>query len=77
MSIEEKKIVYVGSLINARVLRSILEEENISSLLRDRLSESNSGGFGSPVANPAELYVSSHDYTKAKKIAGAFAEKHK
>jgi hypothetical protein len=75
MSREEIKSVYVGSLINAKALKAMLEQENISSLLRDRLTESNSGGYGSPVANAAELYVSVSDYTRAKGLADAFAKK--
>lgn len=77
MSREEIKSIYVGSLINARALKAILDQEKISSLLRDRLSESNSGGYGSPVANAAELFVSVNDYPRAKELADAYAEKKK
>lgn len=66
---EDLKIVYTGSLIEAGFLVEVLEENNITSILRDSLNESLIAGWasGSP-EDAARIYVETEHATQAKLI---------
>ncbi len=66
---EDLKIVYTGSVIEAGYLVEVLEENKISSILRDSLSESLIAGWasGSP-EDAARIYVESEHAEQAKII---------
>ena len=66
---EELKLVYTGSIIEAGYLAELLEENNLTSILRDSLGESVIAGWasGSP-EDSARLYVETAFAEQAKKI---------
>lgn len=67
--------VYVGSAINARYLEAILGQSNISSLVRNGLSEAAHSGFGGPGTDDAcEIFVEQQDYEAAEKLIFKFLE---
>jgi len=65
--------VYVGSGINARYLEALLAQENISSLMKNELSEAAHSGFGGPnTEDSCELFVEQQDYETAEKLVFEF-----
>ncbi|MBU1368391.1 MAG: DUF2007 domain-containing protein [Bacteroidetes bacterium] len=66
---DDLKLVYTGSVIEAGYLAELLEENKITSILRDTLGESLITGWasGSP-EDSARLYVETTYAEKAKKI---------
>ncbi|HOI31782.1 MAG: DUF2007 domain-containing protein [Bacteroidales bacterium] len=72
---EDLKLVYTGSIIEAGYLAELLEENNLTSILRDSLSESVIAGWvsGSP-EDSARLYVETAHAERAKKIIDDYLE---
>lgn len=67
---DDLKLVFTGSVLDAKYLKSILKENGIGSLVRDTLDESLSAGWVSGSQEDAGLvYVSEEHFDKAKKIA--------
>lgn len=64
---EDLKIVYTGSVIEAGYLVEVLEENKITSIMRDSLSESLIAGWasGSP-EDAARIYVETEHAAQAK-----------
>jgi len=64
---EDLKIVYTGSVIEAGYLVEVLEENKITSIMRDSLSESLIAGWasGSP-EDAARIYVETEHAEQAK-----------
>ncbi|MBZ0241827.1 MAG: DUF2007 domain-containing protein [Bacteroidales bacterium] len=66
---EDLKLVYTGSVIEAGYLAELLEENKITSIVRDSLSESVIAGWASGSPDDAGLiYVESEHAEKAKSI---------
>ena len=66
---EDLKLVYTGSIIEAGYLAELLEENNLTSILRGSLSESVIAGWasGSP-EDAARLYVETAHAEAAKML---------
>ena len=66
---EDLKLIYTGSVIEAGYLAELLEENKITSILRDSLSESVIAGWasGSP-EDAGRIYVASEHAENAKII---------
>jgi hypothetical protein len=66
---EDVKLVFTGSAIEASFIAEILEENEIPFILRDTLDESIIAGWasGSP-EDSGLIYVESQDFTKADEV---------
>jgi hypothetical protein len=66
---EDIKLIYTGSHVEALFLQELLKENGIGSMLKDFLEESVSAGWaqGSP-EDSTKLYVETFNYEKAKKL---------
>jgi hypothetical protein len=63
--------VFTGSSIIVNCIKNILEEHNISSLLKDHTESARLGGFGIPT-NSVELFILQEDLEKAQPILDDF-----
>lgn len=67
---DDLKLVFTGSVLDAKYLKNVLEENGIGALVRDTLDESLSAGWVSGSQEDAGLvYVAEEHLEKAKKIA--------
>lgn len=67
------KILTDSAIIINRIVQ-LLDEEKISSIVKNNVESARLAGFGTP-SNNVELYVSIHDIDRAKKIIEPFVEK--
>lgn len=66
MKNKELKIVYTGSVIDAGFIKSYLEDNGISSLMKDEYRQSIIAGWVSPGSeNSVKVYVQKKDFEKA------------
>ncbi|QTE23755.1 putative signal transducing protein [Polaribacter cellanae] len=63
--------IFTGSSILINRLRQLLEEENISSIVKDNINSSQLAGFG-PLGNSIELLILNSDLKKAQPIVDAY-----
>ncbi|MFY0603229.1 MAG: DUF2007 domain-containing protein [Flavobacteriaceae bacterium] len=70
MAAEHIKI-YTGTSIITRRLSSILEENNIGSIIKDEMESALMAGFGAP-SNSSHLFILDSDIEKAKEIVEDF-----
>lgn len=69
MTMQSLDCVYVGTIINANYLKSILLENEIQSIVRDQLLESSRAGFAAAsVSNAAQVFVDEKDFAQAEEI---------
>ncbi len=72
---EDLTMLYTGSEINANVLKKILEDNQIGSLIRNDMHSGLSAGFGGGyMETEATLYVANKNLEKAKVILEQFLE---
>ena len=70
--------IYVGSVLNANYLKSILQENEIACIVRDSLQESSMAGFAAAsAANAAKVFVDEKDFESAEKIVFKLFEEDK
>lgn len=70
---DDLKLVFTGSVLDAKYLKSVLEENGIGALVRDTLDESLSAGWVSGSQEDSGLvFVSEEHFEKAKKIADEY-----
>ncbi|MBI9053900.1 MAG: DUF2007 domain-containing protein [Bacteroidales bacterium] len=65
-------LLFTGSEINANVLKEILEDNQISSLVRNDMNSSKAAGFGVSFGSEANLYVANKDIENAKVLLDQF-----
>ncbi|QTD37444.1 DUF2007 domain-containing protein [Polaribacter batillariae] len=66
--------IFTGSSILTNRLKQLLEEENISSIIKDHVNSGKLAGFA-PLGNSVELFVLNCDIKKAQPIVDAYNEK--
>lgn len=66
------KLLHTASVFEIEPLREMLEDNGISSMVRDEFSEGVNAGFVGGVSDEIDLYVLSTDYTEAKKLLNEF-----
>ncbi len=66
------KQLHSASVFEIEPLRELLEDNGISSMVRDEFSEGVNAGFVSGVSDEIDLYVLSTDYAAAKKLLDEF-----
>lgn len=64
--------VYAASLIEIEKIQAYLEENGISSSIRDEFSEGLHAGFPNGIPNQVSLYVMDNDVERANKIIEDF-----
>lgn len=70
---EDLKLLYTGTEINATVLKEILEENQIGSLIKNNMKSGLAAGFGGGYPeSEASLYVTDKNFEKAKPILDDF-----
>lgn len=70
---EDLMFLFSGTEINAQVLKNMLEENNISALIRNDMKSGLAAGFGGSLTGfAAKLYVAEKDFDQAKKIFEEF-----
>ena len=62
------KLLHTASVFEIEPLREMLEDNGISSMVRDEFAEGVNAGFVGGVSDEIDLYVLSTDYTEAKKL---------
>lgn len=68
-------LLYTGTEINAKVLKEILEDNQIGSLVRNDMKSGLTAGFGGGYMEAeASLYVSEKNLEKAQKLLNQFLE---
>ena len=65
--------IFSGSSIIVNRLKSLLEDENISSIIKDNINMSKVSGFG-PLGQSIELFILNSDVEKAKPILDKYKE---
>jgi|TARA_R110002124_G_scaffold253438_1_gene418865 hypothetical protein len=65
--------IFSGSSIIVNRLKSLLEEENISSIIKDHINMGKVTGFG-PLGETIELFILNSDVEKAKPILDKYKE---
>lgn len=73
METEHVKI-FTGTSIIVRGLQNVLDNNNISSLIKDHVNSGQLAGFGAQ-QNSIELFVLNTDKEKAQPIVDAYKEK--
>jgi hypothetical protein len=68
-STDEFESVYTGSEVNVKYLQGLLEEQGISTRVRDDFQSGLRGGFGGGLPGQVQLLVPASQLTKAKQIA--------
>lgn len=66
--------LFTGSNIIVNGLKNVLEDENISYIIKDKFESARLGGFGEQ-ANSVEVHVLVTDVEKAKKLIEIYNEK--
>ena len=70
---EDLVLLYTGTEINANILKEILEDNKIGSLIRNDMKSGLSAGFGGGYPDSeANLYVSDRNFESAKIILDEF-----
>lgn len=70
---DDINLLYVCSEIDAKVLKEILEENNIAALIRNDMASSKTAGFGGGFyGSEVKVYVTTDKLDKAKLILEAF-----
>ena len=65
--------IFSGSSIIINRLKSLLEEENITSIVKDNINMSKVSGFG-PLGQSIDLFILNSDVEKAKPILDKYKE---
>lgn len=65
--------IFTGSAILATRLKTLLDEAEIGSIIRDEMESGRLAGFGAPM-NSSELFVLESDLEKARPVAENFQE---
>ena len=63
--------IFTGSSILTSRVRSLLEEEGISSIVKDDMESGRLAGFGAPL-NSSQLFILESDYENAKPVIESF-----
>ncbi|UAM98689.1 DUF2007 domain-containing protein [Polaribacter litorisediminis] len=71
---DEHVKLFTESNIIISGLKNLLENENISYLIKDKFESARLGGFGEQAAS-VEIHVLKKDLKEAKKILAAYKEK--
>jgi len=67
------KVVYTGSMVEANFIKSILEENQIGSIVRDSITESIGAGWGSGLPeSSSQIFVDESHENEAKRIIAEF-----
>ena len=69
----EHKKVYTGNFIVINRLAQLLEEQNISSIIKNHKESGRLAGFGTTGAS-SDLFIYKSDFEDAKKIIHSFNE---
>ena len=65
---DEFQRIYTGSQVNVKYLQSLLEEENIPTIVRDEFQSGLRGGFGGGLPGQVQLFVLASFHDKAVKL---------
>ena len=70
--------LYTGSEIDVSVLKEILNDNKIASLIKNEMSSGKAAGFGGGYAGAeAHILVSENDFKRAKVLLGEFLDSFK
>lgn len=72
--IEHVKVLTDSAIVVNRIIQ-LLDEEKITSIVRDNVESARLAGFGTP-SNNVELYVHKSDVEKAELIIRSFMKKY-
>jgi len=64
--------IYTGSEVPVRLLKGLLEENNIYSIIKDEFQSSISAGYVKGVPSAIDIYIKQSDLEKAKPIIADF-----
>ncbi|GAF04407.1 putative signal transducing protein [Saccharicrinis fermentans] len=68
-----KRIIY-GHRVDIEIYKALLEEADITCLVKNEFEEAASAGFGSGLPGNADLFVDESDFDKAETIINAYKE---
>ncbi len=70
--------VFVGTILNANYLKSVLHENGIECIVRDFLMESSMAGFAAAdTYNAGKVFVDEKDYERSEEIVFYLFEEYK
>ncbi len=65
--------IFTGSSILTTRIKSLLEEQGITGIIKDEMESGRLAGFGAPM-NSSQLFVQESDFNRAKPIVKSFKE---